>query len=143
METTENRYELPEQELILDKASRELLLSISYWSKVLSAISFLVFGVKLFIILNRSLWHISGVSHEADALLKLAFDIIVFLLGLLLLLFSINVNKALKTNHQPFLINALANLNSVFKIVGVVVVIIVLARIIRPFIFEDIVYYMF
>ena len=109
----------PNAALKLDAASRASLFSISKWSKVLAAVVFFVFCMRLFITLEQGVWNTSESREVHYIVFRLLVDVLWFFFGLLILLFSVKLDKALKMKQQPLLTAAFTNLNTIFKITGI------------------------
>ncbi|ARS36888.1 hypothetical protein [Pontibacter actiniarum] len=124
MKTDKTQKDEVEQELVLNAASRSLLKSVSTWSKVLAVVGFLVVCGRLFFTLKQGVWSPDDARGAAWAAGRFALDAVYFCIAVCLLLFSTRIDKAFHQNSQLLLTSALSSLKLLFKVAGILAVVI-------------------
>ncbi len=114
-----NTLNTPSEELKLDSDSRTSLLSISKWAKVIAAVMFFMSGLGLYYALEQRIWNPDESSDIHLLVSRLIINVLWFLFSLLILRFSLKLDKALKMNQQLVLTAAFSSLKSMFKISGI------------------------
>lgn len=128
MET--NTLNTPSEELKLDSDSRASLLSISKWSKVIAAVVFFIAVMGLYYTLEQGVWNPDESINALELIPRLLMNVLWFLFGLLILRFSLKLDKALKMNQQLVLTAAFSSLKSMFKISSILGLIMVFSYVV-------------
>ena len=137
MKTNRSQNNEVEQELVLDAASRSLLKSVSIWSKFLAVVGFLVMCGRLFITLKHGVWSSDDAKSAAWAVGRFALDAIYFCIAVCLLLFSTRIDKAFSQNSQVLLVSAFNSLKLLFKVAGVLAVVVTISFILWQLLVES------
>lgn len=122
------------EQLIVNSSSKIFLREISKWAKFLSIISFIgigllfIFSVFIKIFYNSIVPNIQVLPFDLGIVLLIysfIIGVLCFIPSYYLLQFSNKIKKALETNNDETLSNALELLKSYYKFIGVFMIIII------------------
>jgi len=127
METTENPYELPQQQLILDLASQSFLQTTAKWAKILAVIGFVMIGfivlVAVYATSTTGVWSQMGMQNFFLTAMYSLMGLLYFFPTLYLYRFAVKMQEGLEDNDQEMVQESFQNLKSLFKFVGILTVV--------------------
>jgi hypothetical protein len=122
-------------ELQLDQSSTSYLGQISRWAKFLSIVGFIMaflvalFGIFFSTVMANAFDQFGGSFSTGAgigaAIFYILIALIVFFGSLYLYRFAVNMQGGLRTNDQPRVTTAFANLKSYFKFWGIIAIIVI------------------
>ena len=127
METTENPYELPHQQLIIDLASQSFLQTTARWAKILAVIGFVMIGfiilVAIYITSTTGVWSQTGLQNFFMTAIYSLMGLLYFFPTLYLYRFAVKMQEGLQDNDQEMVRESFQNLKSLFRFVGILTVV--------------------
>ena len=127
METTENPYELPQQQLIIDLASQSFLQTTAKWAKALAVIGFVMIGliilVAVYVTSTTGIWSQLGAQNFILTAIYSLMGLLYFFPTLYLYRFAVKMQEGLEENDQEMVQESFQNLKSLFKFVGILTVV--------------------
>jgi hypothetical protein len=137
METTNALKSLPPQELVLNKTSEDLLLTAAKWSKVLAVFALLLCAGRIAVMLYKDVPTSKPIEEISGTLSNLAISLVPLFVALYLFRFAQNAAKAIEAKDQLLLTKAFSSLKSLFKLAGILAVVMVVSYTISLFVLED------
>ncbi|WP_162056075.1 hypothetical protein [Pontibacter pamirensis] len=119
MKATDNNFNQPQQELIIDLTSRHLLHTIAKWGKLLAVVAFVMLGLVLLIAGYEGIWNGFGEKDATLVMVKLLYKLVFFFPALYLFRFSNKMEVALNSSNQELITASLVNLKIFFRFLGI------------------------